>query len=79
MRLFKRLLLNFGFMPIETQKDSTDTGKLTDATAATPYVPAAAETTCCGHCSGNAAGHISELPTEESGATSRPSFSGNAC
>lgn len=63
MRLFERLRLSFGFLPIKPQKDSTETGELTDVTAATPYVPAAAEATCCGHCSGNAEGHIPELPT----------------
>ena len=79
MRLFERLRLSFGFLPVKTQKDSTETGDLTDVTAATLYVPAAAEATCCGHCSGNAAGHIPELPTEESDTTGRSSFSGNAC
>ncbi|MBB5053946.1 hypothetical protein HNQ36_003946 [Afipia massiliensis] len=67
MRLFERLRLSFGFLPIKTQRDSTETGDLTDVTVATPYVPAAAEATCCGHCSGNAAGHIPELPTQTAG------------
>ena len=63
MRLFERLRLNFGFLPIGLQKDSEETRELTDVAAATPpYVPAAAETMCCGHCSGNAEGHIPELP-----------------
>ena len=63
MRLFERLRLKFGFLPIELQKDSKERRELADMAAAAPYVPAAAESLCCGHCSGNAEGHIPELPT----------------
>ena len=63
MRLFERLRLNLGFLPIGVQKDSKETRELTDVAAATPHVPAAAEAMCCGHCSGNAEEHIPELPT----------------
>jgi hypothetical protein len=63
MRMFERLQLNFGFLPIEPQKDSKETGELADVAAATPYVHAAAEGMCCGHCAGNAEEHIPEQPT----------------
>ena len=63
MRIFERLRLNFGFMPIEPQNDSKEQRELADVAAATAYVPAAAEGMCCGHCSGNVEGHIPELPT----------------
>ena len=62
MRIFERIRLNFGFLPIELQKESRETRELADVAAATAYVPAAAEGMCCGHCSGNAEGHIAELP-----------------
>jgi len=63
MRIFERIRKNFGFLPIERQKESRKTRELADAAAATAYVPAAAEGMCCGHCSGTAEGHIAELPT----------------
>ena len=62
MRIFERIWLNFGFLPIERQKKARETRELADVAAAAPYVPAA-DGTCCGHCSGNAEGHIAELPT----------------
>ena len=63
MRIFERIRQNFGFWPIELQKQSRKTRELADVVAATADVPAAAEGMCCGHCSGNAEGHIAELPT----------------
>ena len=63
MRIFERIRKNFGFWPIELQKQSRKTRELADVVAATADVPAAAEGMCCGHCSGNAEGHIAELPT----------------
>lgn len=66
MRVFERLRLNFGFMPIEPQdvsNDSKEQRELADVAAATANVPPAAEGMCCGHCSGNVEGHIPELPT----------------
>jgi hypothetical protein len=62
MRIFERIRLNFGFLPIERQKESRERRELADVAAATPYVPAATEGMCCGHCSGNVEGHIAELP-----------------
>ncbi len=61
MRVFERLRLYLGFMPIEPQKGSKETPA--DVAAAPSYVHAAAEGMCCGHCSGNVEGHIPELPT----------------
>lgn len=63
MRIFERIRLNFGFLPIKLPKESRETRELADVAAATAYVPAATEGMCCGHCSGNAEGHIAELPT----------------
>jgi hypothetical protein len=63
MRIFERIRQNLGFWSIELQKQSRKTRELTDVDAATADVPAAAEGICCGHCSGNAKGHIAELPT----------------
>jgi hypothetical protein len=63
MRVFERLRPRFGFMPTEPQNNSKDPRALADVAAATAYAPAAPEGMCCGHCSGNAARHISELPT----------------
>jgi len=63
MRIFERMRLNFGFMPIEPQNDSKEPREPADVTAATPLAPVAAEGTCCGHCSGNADAHVPELPT----------------
>jgi hypothetical protein len=63
MRIFERIRQNFGFWPIELQKQSRKTRELADVVAATADVPAAAEGMCCGHCSGNAEGHVAELPT----------------
>jgi hypothetical protein len=63
MRIFERMRQNFGFWPIELQKQSRKTRELADVVAATADVPAAAEGMCCGHCSGNAEGHVAELPT----------------
>jgi hypothetical protein len=62
MRMFERLRANFGFLPIETQRDSKERPEQADVAAATSYVPVA-ESTCCGHCSGNTEAHILELPT----------------
>jgi hypothetical protein len=63
MRMFERLRVNFGFLPIEAQKDSKERREQADVATATAYIPAAAESMCCGHCSGNAEAHIAELPT----------------
>ena len=66
MRIFERIRQNFGFLgflTIELQKESRETRELADVAAATAYVPPATEGMCCGHCSGNAEGHIAELPT----------------
>ena len=62
MRIFERMRQNFGFLPIERQKESRERRELADVATATPYVPAATEGMCRGHCSGNAEGHIAELP-----------------
>ena len=62
MRLFERLRLRLGFLPIQLQKDSKERRELADIAAAAPYADAA-ESMCCGHCSGNAEGHVAELPT----------------
>ena len=62
MRVFERLRLYLGFMPIESRNDSKEHRAVADVPAATAHVPAAAEGMCCGHCSGNADGHVSELP-----------------
>ena len=62
MRMFERLRLNFGFLPVEVQKDAKARREQADVAVATPYVPVA-ESTCCGHCSGNTEAHILELPT----------------
>jgi hypothetical protein len=51
------------WIPIELQKESKKTREPADAAAATADVRAAAEGMCCGHCSGNAEGHVAELPT----------------
>ncbi|WP_456629399.1 hypothetical protein [Bradyrhizobium sp. URHC0002] len=61
MRIFERIRLNF--LPTKRQKESRETRELADVAAATPYVPTATEGMCCGHCSGNAEGHIAEFPT----------------
>lgn len=66
MRMFERIRLNFGFMPIEPRndsKDSKETRELADVAAATPQAPVAVEGMCCGHCSGNADAHVPKLPT----------------
>ena len=63
MRIFERLRLNFGFMPIEPKIDSEEQRELTDAAAAIPILAAATEGMCCGHCSGKLEGHTPELPT----------------
>jgi len=61
MRIFERIRTSFGLAPIQLQNDSKDDREQTVAVAVRSD-PLAAETTCCGHCSGNAKGHISELP-----------------
>lgn len=62
MRLFERIRLNFGFMPIKPENDSKAMPELTDAANAAPQVPAG-DGMCCGHCSDNVEGHLPELPT----------------
>ena len=60
MRTFEWLRTSFGLPPIRLQNDTKET---CDGTVAVTAVrPPAADAMCCGHCSGNAEGHISELP-----------------
>jgi hypothetical protein len=61
MRIFERLRTILGFSQIGLQDDSKKAHDGADVVA-TPHLPSAAETMCCGHCSGNAEGHVSELP-----------------
>lgn len=65
MRIFERLRTIFGLGPIQLQNDSKATYENTGTAAAAPSSPSppGAEAMCCGHCSGNAEGHISELPS----------------
>ncbi|MGE9008552.1 hypothetical protein ACO2JO_08215 [Leptospira interrogans] len=58
MRIFERLRTSFGLAPTQLQTNSKETREETVAVAAS-----ATEPMCCGHCSGNAEGHISELPS----------------
>ena len=62
MRIFERLRASFGLAPIQLQIDSKAAREKTVAVAAVPSPPPVVEAMCCGHCSGNAEGHISELP-----------------
>ena len=62
MRIFERLRTSFGLAPIQLQNDLKDDREETVAVAAVPSDPPETEAMCCGHCSGNAAEHISELP-----------------
>ena len=62
MRLFERLRTGLGLLPIQLQDDSKTTGDGPETTATAPSSPRANESMCCGHCSGNAEGHSSELP-----------------
>ena len=62
MRIFERLRTSFGLAPTQLQTNSKETREETVAVAAVPYF-SATEPMCCGHCSGNAEGHISELPS----------------
>jgi hypothetical protein len=62
MRLFERLRTSLGLAPIQLQNVSDEVRERTIVVATVPSDPAATEAMCCGHCSGNAEGHISELP-----------------
>jgi hypothetical protein len=62
MRIFERLRTSLGLAPIQLQNDSDEAREGTVAVAAVPSNPPATEAMCCGHCSGNAEGHISEPP-----------------
>ena len=58
MRLFERLRTSLGLAPIHV---SDEVRERTLVVATVPSDPAATGM-CCGHCSGNAEGHISEPP-----------------
>ena len=62
MRLFERLRTSLGLAPIRLQNVSDEVRERTFVVATAPSDPPANETMCCGHCSGNAEGHRSELP-----------------
>ncbi len=63
MRIFERIRTSFGLVPIQLQNDPKETREAAIAVAAVRSDPAATEAMCCGHCSGNAEGHILELPS----------------
>jgi hypothetical protein len=63
MRIFQRLRTSLGLAPIQLQNVSDEVREQTLAVAIVPSGPTATEGMCCGHCSGNAEGHISELPS----------------
>jgi hypothetical protein len=62
MRIFQRLRESFGPAPIQPQHVSDEVRERTFVVATVPSGPPATEAMCCGHCSGNAGGHNSELP-----------------
>ena len=62
MRLFERLRTSLGLAPIQLQNVSDEVRERTFVLATDPSDPPATEAMCCGHCSGNAEGHSSELP-----------------
>ena len=62
MRLFERLRTSLGLAPIQLQNVSEEVRERTFVVATAPSNLLAAETMCCGHCSGNAEGHSAELP-----------------
>lgn len=62
MRIFERLRISLGLALIQIPHVSDEVRERTFAVATVPSDPPAAEVMCCGHCSGNAAGHSSELP-----------------
>jgi hypothetical protein len=61
MRMFERLRLGFGYLPIKPQKESKARREQADVAAAMAHVPAA-DSVCCGHCSGNADAPAPDLP-----------------
>jgi hypothetical protein len=61
MRLFERLRTSLGLAPIQLQNVSDEVRERTFAVATVRSDPPATEAMCCGHCSGNAEGHSSEL------------------
>jgi hypothetical protein len=65
MRIFERIRTSFGLTPIQPQNDSKEVREATVAVAAVRSDPPAIEAMCCGHCSGNAEGHVLELPSAQ--------------
>jgi hypothetical protein len=61
MRIFKRLRASLGLAPIQLPNVSDEVRERTIAVATVASEPPATEVMCCGHCSGNAEGHRSEL------------------
>jgi hypothetical protein len=62
MRIFERIRQNLGFLPVELQKEARRAREQADVAAATAYVPDATDGMCCGHCAGEAEGHIAKSP-----------------
>ena len=62
MRIFERIRTSFGLASIQPQNDPKEVREATVAVAAVRSDAPATEAMCCGHCSGNAEGHILELP-----------------
>ena len=62
MRIFQRLRESFAPAPIQPQHVSDEVRERMFVAATVPSDLPATEAMCCGHCSGNAEGHGSELP-----------------
>ncbi len=62
MRIFQRLRASFGPAPIQPQNVSDEVRERTVVVATVPSDLRPIESMCCGHCSGNAEGHSSQLP-----------------